>query len=399
MKKVLLYNHGTSFNHGCEAIIMTVGSIINEKYPDTSYTVSSMYPKEDKIVFEGRDKNFHFVPSDIFWRLTFNLRRLILGGLCTLFGHSPFLKPLFKHTIAAAAEADLAISVGGDTYSYGKSATHTTADSFVRECCKNTVLWGCSINPELLDPKTNKAKIESLKKFSLITARETITYNTLINLGFDNVKHCPDPAFILDTVEPSERMFDNENDIVGINISPLAQTFEPGDSIMMKNYVCLVRSILENTDFNVALISHVRCSTSDDSKSAETLRSHFPGEERIKLFDRGNCSELKGYISKCRFFVAARTHASIAAYSCCVPTIVIGYSVKARGIAIDLFGKSDGFVLPVQELTEETSLKESFERLVKCEDEVRERLRSIMPEYIEKARSVGNEIVRLLEQK
>ena len=60
------------------------------------------------------------------------------------------------------------------------------------------------------------------------------------------------------------------------------------------------------------------------------------------------CEELKGCISRCRFLVAARTHASIAAYSTGVPTLVAGYSVKARGIARDLFGTEDGHVLPVQ---------------------------------------------------
>ena len=50
-------------------------------------------------------------------------------------------------------------------------------------------------------------------------------------------------------------------------------------------------------------------------------------------------------ISKCRFFVVARTHATIAAYSTGVPTIVISYSVKSRGIARDLFGDEKGYAV------------------------------------------------------
>ena len=49
-------------------------------------------------------------------------------------------------------------------------------------------------------------------------------------------------------------------------------------------------------------------------------------------------------------FIGARTHATIAAYSSCVPTLVVGYSIKARGIAKDLFGTDEGYVLPVQAL-------------------------------------------------
>ena len=46
-----------------------------------------------------------------------------------------------------------------------------------------------------------------------------------------------------------------------------------------------------------------------------------------------NCMVIKGYISRCELFIGARTHATIAAYSTGVPTLVLGYSVKARGIA------------------------------------------------------------------
>ena len=59
---------------------------------------------------------------------------------------------------------------------------------------------------------------------------------------------------------------------------------------------------------------------------------------RVVFFEDHNCMELKGIISKCRFFVGARTHSTIAAYSMGIPTLVVGYSVKARGIARDLLG-------------------------------------------------------------
>ena len=49
--------------------------------------------------------------------------------------------------------------------------------------------------------------------------------------------------------------------------------------------------------------------------------------------------QYKGYIARMRFFIGARTHATIAAYSNCVPTLVLGYSVKSKGIAKDLFGE------------------------------------------------------------
>jgi polysaccharide pyruvyl transferase WcaK-like protein len=123
---------------------------------------------------------------------------------------------------------------------------------------------------------------------------------------------------------------------------------------------------------------------------------HFPEEKRIKLFDKGNAIQLKGYISKCRFFVVARTHASIAAYSTGVSTLVVGYSVKARGIAKDIFGTDEGYVIPVQSLKEEDSLVKAYENLVANEENIKNTLREVMPGYIERSWQAGEEIKKLI---
>jgi KaiC/GvpD/RAD55 family RecA-like ATPase len=119
-------------------------------------------------------------------------------------------------------------------------------------------------------------------------------------------------------------------------------------------------------------------------------------EIRRKIFDEGNAVDIKGYIAKCRFFVAARTHASIAAYSNCIPTLVVGYSVKSTGIAKDLFGTDEGYVIPVQNLTDREALVKAFKGIMENEDSIRAGLTEIMPGYIEQARAVGKEIRALL---
>ena len=95
--------------------------------------------------------------------------------------------------------------------------------------------------------------------------------------------------------------------------------------------------------------------------------------------------ELKGYIAACRFFVGARTHATIAAYSTGVPTLVVGYSVKARGIAKDLFETEEHYVLPVQSLKRSDDLKKEFLWLMENETQIREQLESVMPDYKKRA--------------
>ena len=108
------------------------------------------------------------------------------------------------------------------------------------------------------------------------------------------------------------------------------------------------------------------------------------------MIDDLNAEEIKGVISQCRFFIAARTHASIAAYSTCVPTLVVGYSVKAKGIAKDIFGTWDNHVIPVQSFKTNEDLTQRFKCLMQNEKDIRSHLEEFMPAYIQKAVSAGD---------
>ena len=105
--------------------------------------------------------------------------------------------------------------------------------------------------------------------------------------------------------------------------------------------------------------------------------------------DALNCCQLKYIISKCRFMVVARTHASIAAYSSSVPTLVIGYSVKSRGIAKDLFGTEEHYVLPVEKIRGGQDLKDEFMWIAGHEQEIRAHYEKIMAPYIARAAEAG----------
>ena len=102
--------------------------------------------------------------------------------------------------------------------------------------------------------------------------------------------------------------------------------------------------------------------------------------------------QLKGYISRCRFFIGARTHATIAAYSTLVPTLVLGYSVKSRGIATDLFGTGEHYVLPVQQLCTADAMTDAFQWLMEHEEDIRSRLKAEMPRYIEDAMQIKENV-------
>ena len=164
----------------------------------------------------------------------------------------------------------------------------------------------------------------------------------------------------------------------------------------MKNYKALVEHILKTTDMSVALIPHVIWDRSNDRTTINELYEFFKDEKRVVKIDDHSCEELKGYIARCRFFIGARTHATIAAYSSKVPTLVIGYSVKAKGIAKDLFGSYENYVVPVQCLEKEEQLLSAFQWMYDREEEYKKELDAVMPSYIEKAWSVSEKLQEVM---
>ena len=121
----------------------------------------------------------------------------------------------------------------------------------------------------------------------------------------------------------------------------------------------------------------------DVTTNSAAIKAQFADEPRVFLLpDRLNAMQYKGYVKRLSGLVAARTHVSIAAYSTFVPTLVIGYSVKARGIARDLFGEEAGHLLPAQELSGEAELIAAYDALMKRGNAEREQLQRRIPSYM-----------------
>lgn len=311
--------------------------------------------------------------------------------------HDPesFMRYRF-HKVLGKNRAPLYLSTGGDMYCYelSKKEAMVANRTFCRAGAK-TILWGCSIEPELLE---EAAVVEDMKRYALITPRESITEDALRRAGVtENVKLFPDPAFVL---EPEETKLPGgflRGQTIGINVSPMIVRHEKVAGITLANYRRLIDHILQTTDNCVALIPHVKWNYNDDRLTLKELYRGYEGNERVLIFPDMPCQQIKYIIAGCRAFIGARTHATIAAYSSCVPTLVVGYSVKARGIARDLFGSEEHYVLPVQALEDPEELIRAYGWMMEREQEIRKRLGEIMPEYCARARAAGDEVRRIWE--
>lgn len=384
--KVLLYPHGGSENHGCEAIVRSTSIILNQ---DNLILFSSSVQQDIKYgLSEFCDIKSMESP------ITKRMERIIAAIKYRLFSNKTAYDCLyFKNIIKEADTADMALSIGGDNYCYGVPSHIMLVNHELRKKGLPTVLWGCSIEPTAI----KDSLLEDLRGYKLIISRESLTTSALRRQGLTNVVQAPDPAFLLPISEVELPEWWKSGDTIGINASPMILDCSPVSSLTLQNYEELINYILTNTDSEIALIPHVIWSNNDDRIPLTYLYEKFEKSGRIHLVDKDyNAQQLKYLISNCRALITARTHASIASYSTSVPTIVMGYSVKARGIALDLLGSEDAYVLSVQNLKDKEQLLNLYIDLIHNEKDIRTTLRKQVSNYKDMAMKMSDYIKALI---
>ena len=388
MKQILYYANGGSGNHGCEAIIRSLERILRPDVKsrdltialeqDIHYGLSKFIELVDVNACSG--KTLEFVKAYIKLKLLKSTFALDVVPYKTL------LKQIKNRRDI------LALSVGGDNYCYGGTGFYYELDRVFHNRGLKTAMVGCSIEPNVIKDKKVRTDLAS---HEVIIARESITYRALLDEGLKNVVLLPDPAFLLNTKKKPLPFGFVEGNTIGLNLSPMVDKYSNGSGIVTRNADRFIQFIIENTDLQIELIPHVVWPQSNDFDTLKPLYEKYKDTGRVILIEDCNAEELKGYIARCRFLIAARTHASIAAYSNCVPTLVIGYSVKAKGIAKDIFGTYDNYVLPSQTLKTDTDLIDAFEWLKDNEDSIRAHLNAFMPDYCKKAYRIKDELERI----
>lgn len=371
----ILYGHGGSGNHGCEAIVRSTINMLDQPVKlfsaddqqDIKYGINKLctiIPDKGIILRRGSKEWFLSVMQT---KLTGKIDKEVLYRNYNLLG-----------------EVDsnaLYFSIGGDNYCYPGTEILAAERNNIQRHGTKVVLWGCSVEPQLFD---NSQIVKDIGAYDLITVRESLSYEAVRKVN-DNAVLVTDPAFTLPREDLPLPVHWKAENMVGINASPLILDSASDGNLIFEAYSTLIQYILDNTSYGIALIPHVVWEYNDDRKPLKLLYERFAYSDRIVLLDDYNCMQLKGYIARCRFFVGARTHATIAAYSSCVPTLVLGYSVKSKGIAQDLFGTDEHYVLPVQRLKYKEEIVKEFQWLMENEENIQLHLKAIMPDYIKRA--------------
>ena len=317
-------------NRGCEAIAKGTALILKENKEKliglcTNMELDHRLKVDDYITlqpmcrrsisFRIKNKMYKSLVQDEWKRKSFIYR----------YEYAPFLNQMNK--------GDIMISTGGDMMCYDENQVIYTVD-YLHKRGIRSVLWGCSIGEKNITPR----KLQALKQFSHIYARETLTQEVLANHNINNVSVYPDPAFILEPIPCNLPECFSQGEVIGINLSNYVMGGFDLNSAFAKEVNTLIKYILQSTDYQILLIPHVMWRSQDDRIISNLIKGKYDLNNRINILDSDNLNycQIRHVISKCKCFIGARTHAVISAYSTCTPAIAIGSSIKSRGIANDI---------------------------------------------------------------
>jgi glycosyltransferase involved in cell wall biosynthesis len=338
MKKFLLYGHGGSYNHGAEASVKTTIAKIRAEFPDAYIGLSTHFPEQDREF--DIDADVLFAPNPEIWERE---------KKAPVEERKALACDMYADALSFITPDTVLYSVGGDNFCYPN--WHRLAvfqDEAVKQGARS-ILWSASVEPVSITP----AMLKVLNTYNLIIVRESVTYNALKERKVrGELKLVRDAAFDLQPVAVSFPAEFRSGNYVAVNVSPLAVRREKTPGIVMDNFRNLVIHILTKSSANVAFVPHVVMPVDNDCDALSELLHTLPEELRSRVWfvdGKFSAAQLKYVIAHSQNLVCCRTHASIAAYSTNVPCLVVGYSVKAIGIAEDL-GVSR-YVIPVSDLT------------------------------------------------
>lgn len=397
--KIYLTGQNNFGNRGCEALVRSTVAVLRTRFPQASFLVPSADLARDGAQWpDAAADGVQFVPVQPVPANFVRWNRVV--------SRMPFLAALPWPQLPAAdplrrqlQDCDLLLSIGGDNYSLdydlGSLAYFVAVAEAAMDLGKPAMLWGASAGPFTRLPAVEKRMARHLKRLGAVSVRETHSHAYLRSLGLDRTLHLvADSAFVLGKQAQDRAAFWPEGDegVLGLNLSPLVDDVRRragASTLLMDEAERFVRRVVAETGLGVLLVPHVapldgRKVNNDEVYLADLQQRLSDLGARVRSVASGlNACQLKDIIGACRYFIGARTHATIAAMSSGVPTVSIAYSVKARGINLDLFDH-ERHVLDTRKVDAET-LMAALDSMRRDEQGIRSHLQARLPVWRERA--------------
>lgn len=273
-----------------------------------------------------------------------NQRKPCVGGPdITILALQPMRKPWTFY--AAVRRCDLVVDIGGgdslsDIYGWKRFAKMHLQKYLVHLSGRPLVLAPQTIGP-FKSRLFGAIAAFSIRRAAIIATRDAASKRALREMGIANpVIDASDVALRLPFTRPLTRKAGPVR--VGLNVSGLlASGGYTRDNMfgLRMDYPELMRRIIagflqHRDNCEVHLVAHVIASgqnaLEDDLKACRDLAAEFPGALVAPAFETP--SDAKSYIANLDFFMGARMHACVAAFSAGVPVVPMAYSRKFAGL-------------------------------------------------------------------
>lgn len=329
-------------NRGVEALLATVVAGLRRRWPDSSIDVLTYDFQFDS----QRDYpvRFHANP---FREPNPNPAKAFLQSL------HPRRRRAIRDARRLIAEASVVIPSGGDVFSsdYGSMNRHLMPLRIALQDRVPVFMLGHSIG-RFKNELDVERWLEVARRASGITVRESATFDyvrNVLKLTSVPLVQTADTAFLLEPadarrVETLRREFglDDSASTIACSVSQGITLFTAQDGERhAAAWADLIRHITTDPSRRVLIIPHVqeRQANNDDRILVEQIRQRLQSVPGVVVAEGDlSAGDYKGLIAGCQLVIAERMHAAIAGFSSGVPTIAVGYSIKAEGIVSDVLG-------------------------------------------------------------
>ncbi len=193
--KIAVYGHGGSQNHGNEAIVRGVREI----FPDADMKLYTFSVEADKHF--GLDEICEVRPMTQNVRRSYisrgisKLEKIIRGKESEILKEK-YYREYFRPFIDEIDPDTIYLLEAGDQYCelWDHRLFYAMLNREIKSRGAKSVMLGCTVDPNLM---SDKNMIDDIRRYSLVIARESVTFNALSKYVKENLYLAPCPAFAM----------------------------------------------------------------------------------------------------------------------------------------------------------------------------------------------------------
>lgn len=356
MKFLLIGNH-TCGNRGDAAILRGLIAELEAQYPQAELTVTSRYPVSSSYLLgrpvimdlfhDWHKKLCRSFVGKIAERLLKHVIPLVLSLLAD--GKASWIKGclprFFRDQIAALAEYDLVIQVGGSFFVdlYGSSQFDYPLTALVAG--RPVVLIGHSMGP-FEGRIMRRLSACLLQHAALVSLREPVSRELVQRYGLPMAKlhEGGDTAWLVRPVHAASEVLawfgrrHEQRPVVAITVRELAPFDKRLNTTQLayeKAFAKLADSLI-NDGYDVLAVSTCTGIDSyhrDDRMNALQVKTHVAHPEHFEVvMDELNDVQLGQVLAQCDLLIGTRLHSAIIAMNFGTPAIAVNYEHKSEGI-------------------------------------------------------------------